>query len=1369
MGAKGAVESAIGQTRDKIGGTFNRYHDLTKQGAAPGLLRWALKREASDGTDKAKVAITRNAAFGPDLTRDQQIEVLSRAEGSPNYEAVRLDSKDPTRIVPEPKGSSLDERAAILRTHAQELDQYMETTDPDLLPKKREEFIMSYAPHKKFPMFKHEQPEVSPANPGYAFGNSGGMSAPTGARGGLSRKYNTLLEYLQNGAELDPSFLPATQFMKSSVGRSKSATDTLRHRELEKVQVDVANGNTVAARGDYRYYKIAPDGTRQFFGTGVGEEGRIARDNFATRGATAKARAEVLANYNLRSMPRVGQSSRYLRGALDRAGTDAAKTERFSDALVNQGARYAKRVQPATTAQAFKDALAPQTKRVENLGQTIADNASTRERLKGSIASGRTDVAELRDAHASARKLAGNVHRSEYGAEFDNVANKIAENRIDKPAGTNLSTYERNDGTTQVLGNASSFNGTQYTKAEVSQVVAALNRARKAKPPEVVPASESYKIARFQNKPGDFETDTFNGATYVVKGKPEDVATTTVEPGGRHRVVGYASPKKPFDSPWGVLEGAHKLGGEEMLNKIKSVSEWTDEQTYQYLNDEQEAGRLTQDGVKYGMSEDAHLLRKQIQQRLFHAELRAQGHDVVRYGRAGGEEAIINPAIISSETPKAGRGGYAKATSEDAVSILNVKANAIAQARERVDKVVSTYDLNPKFEGTTMPMSMKNKAERIKSMRDGFQAALGDDQTLLKKTGAVPGAVKKAAGAVERGQASTEGRVARVAQKAEDDSAKAAATAIEGPIAQTATVARATQRTANDLSDLFARYQKAKGDEALLKQIRQEVSSKIGGYEDLIKKGTEHLPAGAKEPDFVRESDLRLNIPGSASKYIHKDAYNFLEQAAQAGAARDESVPFLNFIGALGNLVRVGIILLPTVHIIWNLGRAFLAEGGGIRRMNSSLGAMSDATARRVGAQIGTRWEDFSEESGAAQTFNQESFGLARNTSNDALATQHSSELPLLAKTERLFARGYNIPGTNERLRIPGWNDNQWLVFHVFEKRYAAELLRKFIEDDNMEVGAAVRRVRQALGDYKNVTLDERKWKNLFLFYPWMKTVIPFWAKQGVFHPNQWNAPITSIRQNNENMNDPEADYKFNPWQYDLWQHANKSFERAAVPDPARVLSSVGDLARIPIDFFRGITSRGIGGRPQDQQGFGVIPADASRMIAYLRGHVKPGIAPLVNAFFPAGKYERLADPKNSTNVQLGEAADRLFGSFVAPYAGIKNAVRDPLSAAIGTVLGASTSSSQPDGGRDPIMALREKRIRSTFGRQRSLAQQAGNESALARINMREQEELAALHGDASAAHALAAPPALAPRAASPASPVPPQAATSADYDALFR
>ena len=1198
---KGAVESSIGGTRDKIANTFSRYHDLTKHGAVPGMLRWALKREASGGSDTAKMAVTRDAAYGPDLTRDQQIEVLSRAEGSPKYEAVRIDSKDPARIVPEPKGSSLDERAAILQAHAQELDKYLETTDADLLPKKRDEFIMSYAPSKKFPMFKHEQPEVSPANPGYAFGSSGGMSAPTGARGGLPRKYNTLLEYLQNGAELDPSFLPATQFMKSAVSRAKSATDTLRHRELEKIPVDVGGGVSVNARGEYEYYKIQPDGTRLEFG--VGEDGRKKRDAFVTRGATGQARAEVLAQHNLRSMPRVAQSSRYLRGVLDRAGTDATKTERFSDALVDQGTRYAKRVQPATAAQAFKDALAPQSKRVENLGQTIADNAATRERLKGSISSGRADVAELRDAHASARKLAGNLHRSEYGAEFDNIANKIAENRIDKPAGTNLSTYERSDGTTQVLGNASSFNGTQYTKAEVSQVVAAMNRARKAKPPDV-----------------------------------------------------------------------------------------------------------------------------------------------------------------------AGGAARAKATSEDAVGILDVKANAIAQARERVDNVVSTYDLNPKFEGTTMPMSMQNKAARIKSMQEGFQAALGDDQTLLKKTGAVPGAVKKAAGAVARGQASTESRVSRVAQKADDDAAKVAAKAIEGPIAQTATVVRATQRTANDLSDLFLRWQQAKGKEDLLKQIRDEVAAKIHGFENIISKGTEHLPTGASEPNFVRESDLRLNIPGSESKYIHKDAYNFLDQAAKAGAPPDQSVPFLNFIGALGNLTRVGIILLPTIHIIWNLGRAFLAEGGDIRRMNSSLGEMSAATASKVGVPIGTKWEQFSEDTGTASTFNQESFGLARNTSNDALATQNISELPLLGKAERVLARGIPIPGTGGRLRIPGWNDNQWLVFHVFEKRYAAELLRKFIEQDGMEVGPAVRRVRQALGDFGNVTLTEQRWKNLFLFYPWMKTVIPFWAKQGLFHPNQWNAPMTAVRQNNENMNDPEADYKFNPWQYTLWQNADKSFERIAFSDPARSLAPVADLARIPIDFFRGITSRGMGGRPQDEQGFGVIPSDTSRMVQYMRGHIKPALAPFVNAVFPAGKYERLADPKAPWQEQRDEAADRLFGSFVAPYEGIKNFVRNPLSATIGTALGGSTSSSGGD--TDPIMALREKQIRNKYGRDRARAQQAGNENALARINMSEQADLAALHNGTGGGRALGAPPVsptLAPLPASSPASVAPRAANAADFDALFR
>ena len=118
----------------------------------------------------------------------------------------------------------------------------------------------------------------------------------------------------------------------------------------------------------------------------------------------------------------------------------------------------------------------------------------------------------------------------------------------------------------------------------------------------------------------------------------------------------------------------------------------------------------------------------------------------------------------------------------------------------------------------------------------------------------------------------------------------------------------------------------------------------------------------------------------------------------------------------------------------------------------------------------------------------------------------------------------------------------------------------------------------------------------------------------------------------------------------------------------------------------------------------------------------------------------------------------------------MKNFVRNPASATIGTVFGGSTSSSS--GNTDPIMALREKQIRNKYGRDRARAQQAGNENALARINMSEQADLAALHNGTFGARAPVAPPVsstLAPRPASSPASVAPRAANPADFDSLFR
>jgi hypothetical protein len=128
-------------------------------------------------------------------------------------------------------------------------------------------------------------------------------------------------------------------------------------------------------------------------------------------------------------------------------------------------------------AQRVQKVLAPQSARVAALGAKIEESETLRAGLRSDLPAIRAQAREALEGFRTAQALTRGIYQSGAGRDVDAVLNEIAERRMDRPAGTSLSTYETSGGDVRTLGSSSSFHGTPYTKAEVASARGALQRA----------------------------------------------------------------------------------------------------------------------------------------------------------------------------------------------------------------------------------------------------------------------------------------------------------------------------------------------------------------------------------------------------------------------------------------------------------------------------------------------------------------------------------------------------------------------------------------------------------------------------------------------------------------------------------------------------------------------------------------------------------------------------------------------------------------------------------------------------------------------------------------------------------------------------
>lgn len=282
--------------------------------------------------------------------------------------------------------------------------------------------------------------------------------------------------------------------------------------------------------------------------------------------------------------------------------------------------------------------------------------------------------------------------------------------------------------------------------------------------------------------------------------------------------------------------------------------------------------------------------------------------------------------------------------------------------------------------------------------------------------------------------------------------------------------------------------------------------------------------------------------PTLRDQAIHEQVVNFLEDV---GASKAEASAFAHAstnIGKLAlllpkaynasqSLLRQGIVFNPIVHAGWNLMFQYLGAGGDIRRLATVTDQIIN-DAEHAGAILPR--------------------GAPRMIGG-------SSAVPLMLRPWSDLKMGEKIARGGAQVQ----EANQHIVFDVAEKRYAAALFATYTERGLSPAEAAIR-VRQALGDYANVRNSgvDAVLHRAFFFYPWLKTILPFWIKTGATKPQTWNPAVQGVQTHNELAGDPNARTGAeSPLALYSGEKQGRP-EYYSVPLPQRILEQAGELAQ---------------------------------------------------------------------------------------------------------------------------------------------------------------------------------------------------------------
>lgn len=277
----------------------------------------------------------------------------------------------------------------------------------------------------------------------------------------------------------------------------------------------------------------------------------------------------------------------------------------------------------------------------------------------------------------------------------------------------------------------------------------------------------------------------------------------------------------------------------------------------------------------------------------------------------------------------------------------------------------------------------------------------------------------------------------------------------------------------------------------------------------------------ARAAGFTPGRDVTA-VPMAAHVAVPENVVKFLKNE---GASSRDALGAGGMISGFTDLYRMGIITNPVRHVFWNLGMNFLAATGG-RGMQFFNPGAKDSIWRAPDAE----WERLADKYNATiyQNAQHPIFG------GHDLGTMTQTPLKkVYGETKQTFGGGLKgavkgAEGVANAAATRAWQLNQKITFDLFEHRYAVQLFKDMVEKQGMSYDRAGIAVRKALGDYLGVSASgaEAAMKQVFLFYPWMKTVIPFQAKQLLEHPQFVTGPYGTIHRWNEHRGDPNVDHE---------------------------------------------------------------------------------------------------------------------------------------------------------------------------------------------------------------------------------------------------
>lgn len=485
---------------------------------------------------------------------------------------------------------------------------------------------------------------------------------------------------------------------------------------------------------------------------------------------------------------------------------------------------------------------------------------------------------------------------------------------------------------------------------------------------------------------------------------------------------------------------------------------------------------------------------------------------------------------------------------------------------------------------------------------------------------------------------------------------------------------RAAQRSGVRSDELETVYHDAKTDDVDRRRIEQYVAQNRATAAQRMLATMIDRP----KPGYTLESDanLRYGSDFSAGRALQTDFFRHVTEAKSAGALPEDARGAAQFVALLNGFARRSMILVPTVHTVWNLGLGFLSRGG-------KPVEMAQALAGKIAPDyLGPELEARFQASGAASAMH---FGSTLSRVRNA-TTPLAEMNPLRPVGDTLWAKAKDVlrrtgDAASKISDATVLGPDSRYVFDVVENGYARVLFRRLTAEQGLTDGAAAKAIRKVLGDYGNVTARERILQNVFFFYPWMKTAIPHWTKQLAKSPGPWfNAPMQGIRATNEAQGDVQ-DPKGPPRAWNsltVGRTPQGDFRRLALPLPQRygtdMLATVlgnGDPRKSPI-YQR-----------------------TAPLTNIVRGHANPIAAALMKLVLPGeARYERYATDKLSPTPEIVQGAEQALQGFVPPVQSIGAvAGEDPLGAAMGGVGLGFPSAHLPK-----AELARQKAIRTAYG-----------------------------------------------------------------------